>query len=754
MADLILNEVPGLRVAAYPGANSVLLAMSVPQDNTTNLAGFAIFRQRDGEDEQALLNRLSFDDAVTSATTPAQHKWTPSDEAPFQKFRWVDIPPDGTDKQATYRVCAMYFTGQGKAIAKGAEASVVVPPISHAYGKFRAAFTRGYISSQAYADKFHNAPIRPTGPKTPDFDTKPYQDQYAWLGAGARAQLFAFIDDCRNDKTCKVDVFAYDLDEPDVIAAICEFGSEKRLRAVLDNAKLHIGNAVEVHSAELIKQAAGDDNVVQGHFSRFQHNKVFIKRDASGAAQRVLFGSMNFSVRGLYVQANNIIVADDPTTAGYFAAAFDNAFENATSTAKFAKADIAQQYQPISAAATADLPKSKVALSPHASASVSLGPAAARVQGATSSVLYAVMQPQGKGNLLGTLQTIAAKPTVFSYGTVETAKGLAVQRGDGTMGEVADFAYLKSKVPYPFSLEYDPGPGIHVHDKFIIVDFNGENPAVFTGSSNLAEGGEQSNGDSLIMIEDRVFATVYAIEALKIFDHYSFRDKMKTATQAAPLNLWYPGKPGAPDPWWAPAYDEKDIKFRDRCLFANIALPPTLQSHKDADWSSLDESADTGAGTGDDGAAAPDTAKPSAPPAAPAAGKPSRAPRKPSAAKPSAAKPSAPAPTEPAPVATPTARTPSRRAKTPSAAKPSRSAGKRKTTAKARKSTATSRATATKKKTAQKSAAKKKTSAKKKTPARKAAPTRAKRAAKRPAKSTARRAAGRPRGKSTSRRGR
>ena len=203
-----------------------------------------------------------------------------------------------------------------------------------------------------------------------------------------------------------------------------------------------------------------------------------------------------------------------------------------------------------------------------------------------SSVLYAVMQPQGKGNLLGTLQTIAGKPTVFSYGTVETAKGLAVQRGDGTMGEVADFAYLKSKVPYPFSLEYDPGPGIHVHDKFIIVDFNGENPAVFTGSSNLAEGGEEANGDSLIMIEDRVFATVYAIEALKIFDHYSFRDKMKTATQAAPLNLWYPGKAG--DPWWAPAYDEKDIKFRDRCLFANfIALPPTLQSHKDADWSSI-----------------------------------------------------------------------------------------------------------------------------------------------------------------------
>jgi hypothetical protein len=128
---------------------------------------------------------------------------------------------------------------------------------------------------------------------------------------------------------------------------------------------------------------------------------------------------------------------------------------------------------------------------------------------------------------------------------------------------------------------------MHVHDKFIVVDFNGDNPTVFTGSSNLAEGGEKANGDSLIMVEDQVFASVYAIEALKMFDHYSFRDKMKAATAAQPLTLWYPGKPGAPQPWWTSSYDPKDIKFRDRCLFANIPLPATLQSHKDVDWSSI-----------------------------------------------------------------------------------------------------------------------------------------------------------------------
>jgi phosphatidylserine/phosphatidylglycerophosphate/cardiolipin synthase-like enzyme len=589
-----VTNAPGLQLAGYAGANCSLIAMSVPEDQTDNLAGFAIWRRRDGEAEQALVNRLNFNDPVTGAKSPGDGEPTSSEQAPFQKFRWVDVPPDGLDKATTYRVRAMYFSGAGKSLRPGAEARVTVAPVNQIHSQFHAAFTRGYISSQAYAEKFHNADIRPKGAKTPDFDTKPYQPQYQWLGAGARQALFDFLADCRNDKQCKVDVFAYDLDEPDVVAAICEFGKEKRLRAVLDNASLHTGTAPEVRAAQMIKDAAGSDNVVQGHFSRFQHNKVFLKRSAAGGPQRVLFGSMNFSVRGLYVQSNNIIVADDPNTAKYFAAAFDNAFQNRTSTTKFTHDQIAGQYNTISDADTSALPKAKVALSPHADPSISLAPATTRVRAAKSSVFYAVMQPTGGGNLLSSLRTIAANPTVFSYGTVETSKGLAVQRGDGAMGDVASFAYLKSKVPYPFNTEFDPGPGIHIHDKFLVIDFNGDNPAVFTGSSNLAEGGEKANGDSLIMIEDKVLAEIYAIEALKMFDHYSFRDKMKTATDAKPLTLWYPGKLGEPTPWWQPFYNREDVKYRDRCLFAGIALPPDLPSQKNVDWSSLDGSADGG----------------------------------------------------------------------------------------------------------------------------------------------------------------
>src|SRR5262245_55057565 len=379
----VSSQQHGLQVTVYPGDNKILIAMSLDdalldeQDN--NLAGFAIWRAYAGKTEVPLANRISFTAGVSDQTTAATRVWTDSDQAPFQKFRWIDVPPDGFATPITYRVKAMYFIGQGTQLKDGPELSVTVEPSKPLHSKFRPAFTRGYIASQAYADKFHNADIRPKGPKTPSFDTAPYQTQYEWLGADARAALFEFIADCENDKQALVDVFAYDLDEPDIIAAICRMGKEGRLRAILDNAPLHTksgegGPPPEIEAAAMIIDAAGAENVQQGHFGRYQHNKVFIKRDASGNAEKVIFGSMNFSVRGLYVQANNVIVVDDANTAAMFAKAFDVAFTDDVTAPLFRQNPISQGYMTGSATDTPALPKFSLGLSPHTNWSVSLGP--------------------------------------------------------------------------------------------------------------------------------------------------------------------------------------------------------------------------------------------------------------------------------------------------------------------------------------------------------------------------------------------
>jgi hypothetical protein len=110
-----------------------------------------------------------------------------------------------------------------------------------------------------------------------------------------------------------------------------------------------------------------------------------------------------------------------------FAASFDNAFKNNVGAPPFRTDPVAQGYMECSPAATADLPKFSLALSPHTDPMMSLGPMSDRIRKATSSVFFAVMEPTGQGPVLTSLRTIAAQPTVFSYGTVETNKGLAVQ---------------------------------------------------------------------------------------------------------------------------------------------------------------------------------------------------------------------------------------------------------------------------------------------------------------------------------------
>jgi len=133
---------------------------------------------------------------------------------------------------------------------------------------------------------------------------------------------------------------------------------------------------------------------------------------------------------------------------------------------------------------------------------------------------------------------------------------------------------------------------MHIHDKFVVVDFNGANPAVFTGSSNLAAGGEEANGDSLAMIEDGAIANMYAIEAIATFDHFHFRKVMQTAKNNESLGLWYPGKPNAPPTaWWKSYYDPKNIHMRDRLLFAAEPLPAGLATTKNVDWSAVDAAA-------------------------------------------------------------------------------------------------------------------------------------------------------------------
>ena len=74
--------------------------------------------------------------------------------------------------------------------------------------------------------------------------------------------------------------------------------------------------------------------------------------------------------------------------------------------------------------------------------------------------------------------------------------------------------------------------------------------------------------DSVILIEDERVATSYAVEALRIFDHFHFRVAMREAdTQRRVLKLAKPPA-GGQHPWFREAFIPGHIKERDRLLFS------------------------------------------------------------------------------------------------------------------------------------------------------------------------------------------
>jgi len=136
---------------------------------------------------------------------------------------------------------------------------------------------------------------------------------------------------------------------------------------------------------------------------------------------------------------------------------------------------------------------------------------------------------------------------------------------------------VNTQLPPPFNqVPNISGVGHQVHHKFVVCGFNGPDPVVYCGSSNLALGGEEENGDNLLAISDGDIATVFAIEALGLIDHFDFLDHTAKGSKAK-----QPKAPALPqqaaiqagwflttdDKWAEKYFDPKDLHCVDRQLF-------------------------------------------------------------------------------------------------------------------------------------------------------------------------------------------
>ena len=555
------ESVGGLTFKLYRGEGVALLAFDLDQALATDdFVGFSIEVQYPGSTHWgALKNRLHFD-YPPDLRRPRSFRST---EAPFQKFRWIHVPTEVKQGEFRYRVTACYMNAAGK-LHTGAQVENAISLEPQTIDGFlNVGFTRGFASSQAYADRFNNeAGILPvpgsSAAASLDHDMAPFEKNYAWLGFEVRRLIIDVLDRVAADPLLTLDALIYESKEPDVLRRLEAL--RNRVRAIVDD---H-GEQGEEASAETVsanRLVAAGAEVKRMHLGRQQHNKVMIVR-RNGQPVRVLTGSTNFSLRGLYIQANNALVFDSPEVAAKYGELFDAYW---TSPKKFRQNPLSQQWWVVR-----DEAGSRVSLcfSPHSDSSLSLNPIARTIEEAESSVLYSIVfLNQLTGEVRQALDELMDR-SLFSYGVAQRVSGLTVNKPDGSRG-LLPFAYLAENAPEPFKAEWSgqtTGHSNMVHHKFLVKDFNGDRPAVYTGSSNMADGGEKSNGDNLICIEDRKVAIAYAIEALRLFDHFHFRVNAQEPGVLQKLRLAKPPAPGE-KPWFAQYYRIGHVKERDRKLF-------------------------------------------------------------------------------------------------------------------------------------------------------------------------------------------
>jgi phosphatidylserine/phosphatidylglycerophosphate/cardiolipin synthase-like enzyme len=601
----ITQQKNGLIVKAYRGDAKTLLAFNLAKSNTKNLAGFTIQYTINQNQQFYIFNELQFEDPSKHSQNSAFPP-TSSINAPIHKFRWIHIPGSlnqGTKPfygQYVYTVTPRYFDDNGslKSLDASLSVQISVNVAPFCKGRIDMGFTRGFTQSEAFVHHFGlNALFRPAG-KDLIFDTSKvsgknksgqsytFADQYEWLGFTARTKIFAILNEVLNDATLHLDMFAYDLNEPDIISLLLALGQQGRVRIILDNAGLHHDKTSlkpEDEFEQLFnKRAQKPAAILRGHFGRYAHDKVLIV-SKNKAAVKVLSGSTNYSVTGLYVNSNHIVVFNDPDVAASYAKVFEEAWTGGARET-FNKTPEASK---VFTFTSAHLSTTDITFSPHppAFAAKNLDDIAARItqeeQQQKRSVLFAVMAiDQGSGPVLPALQKLHENTNIFSYGISDSPGGIELYSRGKKTGELVTGKPGHTQLPPPFDqVPQVGGLGHQVHHKFVVCGFNGQNPVVYFGSSNLALKGEQVNGDNLIAIHDGDIATVFAIEALALVDHFDFLDRSaqqaKSKGKAAPAQSaskqqlaksagWFLS---TTDQWAAPYFDPDDLHFVDRELF-------------------------------------------------------------------------------------------------------------------------------------------------------------------------------------------
>jgi hypothetical protein len=565
-------QVSGTNAAAlftlklHRGDGMVLVAMNWKQGRPPrDFVGFAIeYQEPGGTKFYPLQNRLAF----PGADGDVNPNKLSTRLSPIQEFRWVHFPRNADlTGEFVYRVTPVCMNAQ-EMLSYGDFQEAAIELARETYPrKLNVTFTRGFVSSQAFVDRYESAgAISLLLPATADqgltfVPTHPEtQEALAWMGFEARQAVLDVLDRAIADKKAQVRVVAYDLNEPGVVSRLEQLGP--RLKVIIDDEGSHgATGSAEGQAQARLEASAGAVNVKRQHMGQLQHNKTIVVDGPKTKA--VVCGSTNLSWRGFFVQANNAIVLTGKKPVKVFSDAFDGYWAGdvggfgKTASAGWAKIGLTGI-------------DAQVAFSPHAAKNAALAAIADDVEKHTTSSLFYSLAFlfQTPGKILNAINQVTNTPGRFVYGISDhPVGGIELQSPDGNVAPVSPAA-LSTNVPEPFKSEPTGGGGTRMHHKFVVIDFDKPTARVYMGSYNFSATADTKNGENLLLIRNRRIAVAYVVEALRLFDHYRFRIVQQAAATAL-TRLTLAKAPQQADvlPWWDKHYTDPR-RIRDRQLFA------------------------------------------------------------------------------------------------------------------------------------------------------------------------------------------
>ena len=510
-----------VKVKCYTSPTLVLLGYDWPSGSErSDFLGFAIERSPgfDGATASWLSNRIGF-----GGPKPDQSDF-PSNEAPIQKFYWWDARIDTKDRGATFTYRVIPITGSQGSLktldGEGAKVEVKVPQVEEQ--GITSHFNRAVVSSQAFSKRF------------PVVETPAQQKAArAWLANGMELAIPQFLDRAAGKD---IDGAIYHLtDDNWVIPALVHYGGQISLVYNHRTDDTTSDPAIQ----QLIASGRPEDNFFQRTHANIMHNKFLVRVGAADHAEAVLTGSANFTPEGLSAQANLLHAFESPDLAKLYLARMRELSGDPTlsqtqrsqsgwsSPIKVGDAKIRVFFppEPKDQRNSLDTIVNAIGAAQHSVLLCAYDPT-------DPALLDAVFKAGDSGKMmLALVNRVPDKEPTGDPNRADVAAKVAIMNRAKEDDDIVGFSgFKRADTPTDFLPERILWPGedpkimVRVHHKFVVVDAEGDNPLVFTGSANFSGNSLHNNDENLLEISECPrLAGMYLAEFLRLFEHYRAR---------------------------------------------------------------------------------------------------------------------------------------------------------------------------------------------------------------------------------------